>query len=311
MKKSARENGFVPAYSALGTDKLEHRARDARSLLKGCRLCPRGCGADRTAGETGYCGVEDRPFLSSYGLHFGEERPLVGRGGSGTIFFGGCNLSCIFCQNWTISRMVDGEYASVEDLAAVMLALERSGGHNINFVTPTHQMPMILEAVSIAARGGLGVPLVYNCGGYESLEALRLLNGVVDIYMPDLKYMDESAASELSDAPDYPERAKAAIREMHRQVGDLETDSRGIALRGLLVRHLVLPEGLAGTEEAVRFLAEEISKDTYINVMDQYRPCHEAHANPKVSRKITREEYKSAVKAARAAGLHRLSGIFD
>jgi putative pyruvate formate lyase activating enzyme len=207
--------------------------------------------------------------------------------------------------------MMDGEYASVEDLAAIMLALERSGGHNINFVTPTHQMPMILEALAIAAPDGLGVPLVYNCGGYESLESLSLLDGIVDIYMPDLKYTGEAAASELSDAPDYLEKAKAAIREMHRQVGDLDVDGRGIARRGLLVRHLVLPEGLAGTEEAMRFLAEEISKDTYINVMDQYRPCHDAYTNPAVSRRITRGEYKEAVNAARAAGLHRLSGIFD
>ena len=181
MKKAADDHGFLPAYKTLGPEELEQRARHARSLLKGCRLCPRRCGADRTAGDTGYCGVGDRPFISSYGLHFGEEGPLVGRGGSGTIFFGGCNLSCIFCQNWTISRMTDGEYSSAEDLAAIMLALERSGGHNINFVTPTHQMPMILEALAIAVRDGLGVPLVYNCGGYESLEALRLLDGVVDI----------------------------------------------------------------------------------------------------------------------------------
>ncbi|MCK4911951.1 MAG: radical SAM protein [Thermodesulfovibrionales bacterium] len=298
---------FRPAYSRLGQEILEQRARQARELLRDCSVCPRACGVDRTAGVCGYCGIEDRPFISSYGPHFGEESPLVGTGGSGTIFMGGCNLGCLFCQNWTISHEREGHYIDEDALAAIMLGLERAGCHNINIVTPTHQMPMVLGALSIAADRGLELPLVYNCGGYESLEALELLDGVVDIYMPDLKYMDGEVSKRLSDAPDYPEAAKASLREMHRQVGILKMDNRAIAQRGLIVRHLVLPGGLAGTGEAMRFLAQELSPDTYVNIMDQYRPCYRAGEFPEINRRPTHKEYEEAVALARKAGLHRFA----
>lgn len=251
----------------------------------------------------------DRPFVSSWGPHFGEERPLVGRFGSGTIFFGHCNLGCLFCQNWTISHLGEGSEMSFERLAGIMTDLMAMGCHNINLVTPTHQVPMILRAVSIAAETGLSIPIVYNSGGFESVETLKLLEGVVDIYMPDFKYSEPAPAKKYSKAEDYPDAAKAAIKEMHRQVGDLVTDERGIALRGLLVRHLVLPGGLAGTEEVVRFIGEEISKDTYLNIMDQYHPCYKAFEHPPLDRRTTKEEFKRAVKAALAAGLRRIDGI--
>ena len=305
-----RNVGFQPAYGRLGNVALARKADLAREMLKGCSLCPRLCGVDRTAGVCGYCGVEDRPFISSYGPHFGEESPLVGTGGacgSGTIFMGGCNLGCLFCQNWTISHDREGHYIDESGLAAIMLGLERAGCHNINIVTPTHQMPMILGALSMAAERGLEVPLVYNCGGYESLEAVRLLEGVVDIYMPDLKYMDAEASGRLSDAPDYPEAARAALREMHRQVGVLKTDKRGVAMRGMIVEHLVLPGGLAGTREAMRFLAQELSPDTYVNVMDQYRPCYKAGEFPEINRRPTRGEFQEALELAQRAGLHRFA----
>jgi len=293
----------------MGGAALAARAREAGEILRRCSLCPRECSVDRTAGETGFCGVGGLPFVSSWGPHFGEESPLVGGRGSGTIFFAGCNLGCVFCQNWSISHGRQGEEMTLESLADVMLGLQRLGCHNVNFVTPTHQMPMILGALAVAAGKGLRIPLVYNTGGYDSLHAVKLLDGIVDIYMPDFKYADPAAAGEYSDAPDYPEAARAAIREMHRQVGDLVMDERGIALRGLLIRHLVLPGGLAGTREVARFVAEEISRDTYINIMDQYHPCYKAIEHPPLDRRITPAEFEEAVRLAREAGLRRLAGI--
>jgi putative pyruvate formate lyase activating enzyme len=239
----------------------------------------------------------------------GEEAPLVGRRGSGTIFFSGCNLGCLFCQNWSISQGGEGAEISLEKLAGVMLELQGTGCHNINLVTPTHQMPMILESLLIASRRGLRLPLVYNCGGYEPVDVLRILDGVVDIYMPDLKYADAGAAGKYSHAADYPDAARMAVREMHRQVGDLAMDEEGIALRGLLVRHLVLPGGLAGTAEVVRFIAEEISRDTYVNIMDQYHPCYHAFEHPPLDRRLTGEEFQEALRMAREAGLRRIAGI--
>ncbi|HYQ47431.1 MAG TPA: radical SAM protein, partial [Thermodesulfovibrionales bacterium] len=238
-----------------------------------------------------------------------EERPLVGRGGSGTIFFSNCNLCCIFCQNYTISHGGEGREITCEDLAEVMLSLERTGCHNINLVTPTHQVAAIVHAVMIASGRGLSVPLVYNCGGYESVETLKMLDGVVDIYMPDLKYADEDAAGKYSDAIDYPAVAQEAVREMHRQVGDLVMDDRGIALRGLLIRHLVLPGDLAGTERVVKFIAEEISRNTYLNVMDQYHPCYKADNYPEINRRIISREYEHAVACARRTGIKRIDGV--
>ncbi|MCX7844815.1 MAG: radical SAM protein [Candidatus Bipolaricaulota bacterium] len=293
-----------PAYLNLSASELERRIQALYDLASPCRLCPRACGARRDRGEKGFCRTGLRPWVASFGPHFGEERELVGRFGSGTIFFSGCNLGCVFCQNFTISQLGEGEEISVEDLARLMLRLERLGCHNVNLVTPTHQAPMILEALALARDQGLEIPLVWNCGGYESVEALRLLEGVVDIYMPDFKYGDDGVAARLSSAPDYFARACAALKEMHRQVGDLVVRN-GLAVRGLLVRHLVLPNDLAGTERVLRFLREEISPDTYVNLMAQYYPTHRAWEFPEISRRITSEEYKKALVLAQSMGLRR------
>lgn len=299
---------FTPAYKLLPPAVLSDKIREAEEILKECTLCPRSCEVDRTSGQKGFCRTGDKPFVSSWGPHFGEERPLVGRFGSGTIFFGNCNLGCLFCQNYSISHLEEGVEISFEKLADIMLALQGGGCHNINLVTPTHQMPMILRAIQVASEKGLNVPIVYNCGGYESLHLTKLLEGVVDIYMPDFKYWDPEKALKYSYAKDYPEAAKVAIKEMHRQVGDLIID-KGIAMRGLLVRHLVLPEGIAGTPGVVKFIAEEISKNTYINIMDQYHPCYKAFDHPPLNRRITNKEYKEALKIAMEAGLKRIDGL--
>ena len=285
---------------------LEERIEAARELLKECRVCPRECGVDRAAGQTGVCKTGARAWVSSYNAHFGEEDPLVGRHGSGTIFMTHCNLLCLFCQNYDISHQGQGQEVGPEILAGLMIDLARAGCHNINFVTPTHTVPQILEALPLAIRAGLDRPLVYNSGGYDSVETLRLLDGVFDIYMPDFKFWDDEAASKYCQAPDYRERASAAVLEMHRQVGDLEMDEEGVAIRGLLVRHLVLPEGLAGTREVCRFLAQEVSPRTYINIMGQYRPCGRAHEFPELSRGLTMEELRAAQYTAREEGLSRL-----
>jgi putative pyruvate formate lyase activating enzyme len=274
-------------------------------MMRGCRLCPRHCDVDRLADELGACRTATDPIVSSYGPHFGEERPLVGRMGSGTIFLTNCNLRCVFCQNCEISQLGEGRPVSVERLAEMMLELQRRGCHNINWVTPTHQVPMLVEATRIAATDGLRVPIVYNCGGYESLECLRLLDGIIDIYMPDAKYGDNTGGEQLSGVPDYWDRCKEALAEMHRQVGDLELDEQGVATRGLLVRHLVLPGDMARTSAVVRYLAS-LSTDTYINVMAQYRPEHRARKVSAIARPPTRREFQAAVRAAVEAGLHRL-----
>jgi len=297
---------FEPSYVKLvESGEIEKRIEALYERMNPCLLCPNECGVDRLSGEKGICQVGSRPMVSSYGPHFGEEMPLVGFGGSGTIFFTYCNMACVYCQNWEISHLGEGEEISVEDLARIMLLLQARGCHNINLVTPTHQVPFIVEAVKIAAREGLRLPLVYNCGGYESVETLRLLEGIVDIYMPDLKYADERIAFRLSKVPDYPRIAREAIKEMHRQVGDLEI-REGLAVKGLLVRHLVLPGDLSGTREVLEFLAREISPNTYLNLMDQYRPCGEAWKYPPLDRSLTREEYEKALEMAHEVGLERL-----
>jgi len=292
-------------HDTIGLDRLRDRAVRAKRMLSNCTLCPRHCGVDRTAGELGFCGTGDLAVVASYSPHFGEEPPLVGRWGSGTIFFCGCNLGCIFCQNYDISHLKRGSEVSCEELAAMMLALQNRGCHNINFVTPTHVVPQILDALVVARADGLNVPLVYNCGGYESLETLKLLDGVIDVYMPDVKYSDDAVSEALSRAGDYWEVCRAAVKEMHRQVGDLRTDGNGVAASGLLVRHLVLPEGLAGTGAVMRFLAEEISADTYVNVMEQYRPCYRADEDGRLARRISVKEFAEALDDARKHGLHR------
>ena len=272
-----------------------------------CRLCPRRCGTRRLDGETGKCRTADKVIIYGYGPHFGEEAPLVGRGGSGTIFFTHCNLACIYCQNYTISQLGVGKPAEPREIAGMMLDLQDQGCHNINLVSPTHVVPFILEALLIAAEKGLTLPLVYNTGSYDVVETLRLLDGIVDIYMPDMKYSDAETALQLSGVQDYPSVNRDAVREMHRQVGDL-TVNDDIAERGLLVRHLVLPDGLAGTEETVQFLAREISVSTYLNIMAQYHPVFHATTNASLSRRITVEEYSTAVNLAHRYGLNRLDG---
>lgn len=300
---------WKPTYlTLLESGELERRAAEAWARLTYCDLCAWECRVDRTqpGGKRGVCRTGTRARVSSYGPHHGEEDPLRGWRGSGTIFFAGCNLRCQYCQNFEISQFDAGEEVDPEDLAAIMLELQAMGCHNINLVSPSHVVAQILAAVFLAARQGLRLPLVYNTGGYDSLAALRLLDGVVDIYMPDMKYADARVALRLSKAKDYPEVNRRAVKEMHRQVGDLQLNEYGLAQRGLLVRHLVLPNGLAGTEAIVRFLAEEISPNTYLNIMAQYRPCYHAYSFPEIARPITHQEYEAALRLARQAGLRRL-----
>lgn len=289
--------------------KLRERVERALALLEDCHVCPRRCGVNRLEGEVGKCRTGRQALVSSFGPHFGEEAPLVGSSGSGTIFFTYCNLRCCFCQNYTISQLGEGHVVGSEELAEMMLSLQRRGCHNINFVSPTHVVPQILEALEIAVKAGLCVPLVYNSGGYDSLETLNLLDGVVDIYMPDMKYSDEKTAQRFSGVEDYPEINRAAVKEMHRQAGDLQLDDHGVATQGLLVRHLVLPHGFAGTAEVCRFLSQKVSTNTYLNVMAQYHPCYKALDVPELVRPLSGEEFAEAVRIARDRGLHRLDRI--
>ncbi len=293
------------SYLELDRKEFERRIEEAFSLLEDCRLCGRECGVNRLKGEKGACRTGREVIISSFGPHFGEESPLVGRHGSGTIFFTNCNLSCVYCQNYTISQLGEGEVRSEEALANIMIYLQRIGCHNINLVSPTHVMPQILKAIFIAMEKGLRLPIVYNTGGYDSIETIKLLEGIVDIYMPDMKYSDPDMGLKYSKVKNYPEVNRVAVKEMHRQVGDLVIKD-GIATRGLLIRHLVLPNGIAGTEETLKFIAEEISKNTYVNIMDQYRPAYKAHEYPELSRGITGKEFKDAIDLAKKYGLTRL-----
>jgi putative pyruvate formate lyase activating enzyme len=298
----------APAYlHALRGGTLQRRIDRSLGALEHCCLCPRRCGVDRLAGETGYCRTGRRAVVASYNAHFGEETPLVGNHGSGTIFFSHCNLLCNFCQNYEISHLGEGAEMDDGQLAAMMLELQRAGCHNINFVTPSHVVPQMLSALKLAAENGLTLPLVYNCGGYERVETLRLLDGIVDIYMPDFKFWDADTARDTCDAPDYPEVARQALLEMHHQVGDLRIDDEsGLAYKGVLVRHLVLPGGLAGTAKVMQFLATSLSCDTYVNIMSQYRPCGRAREMETLAAAISPMEYDRAVQAARSAGITRL-----
>ncbi|UCG28752.1 MAG: radical SAM protein [Bacteroidales bacterium] len=285
---------------------LRERIRLARDILTECRLCPRECKVNRMEDESGICKTGRRAVVSSYSPHFGEESPLVGFRGSGTIFFTHCNLLCNFCQNYDISHEGRGEEVSETILAEMMIHLQDIGCHNINFVTPSHVVPQILTALEIAIGKGLQVPLVYNTSGYDKVEVLRMLDGIVDIFMPDFKFWDPGISKETCNAPDYPEVARQAIKEMHRQVGDLKVDNLGIALRGVLVRHLVMPYGIAGTKEIMNFLSKEISSGTYVNIMPQYRPCGNAWQDSKLARSLTPGEYHEALEIAKKEGISRL-----
>jgi putative pyruvate formate lyase activating enzyme len=293
----------------LASGELAQRVRLARQHLQDCDLCARYCRVNRLRTVQGaVCRIGAHAVVYSYGAHHGEEDVLRGWNGSGTIFFSGCNLRCEFCQNWDISQKRAGREATAEELAAMMLDLQAQGCHNINFVSLSHVVAQILEAVLIAARHGLKLPLVYNTGGYDSSESLALLDGVIDIYMPDMKYGDSAIAHRYSHVRNYWEINQAAVREMHRQVGYLHLDENGLAYRGLLVRHLVLPNGLAGTEKVLAFIAREISTNTYLNLMDQYYPCYRAGEIPELSRPISKEEYREALDIARRLGLCRQAG---
>ena len=299
-----------PAYiQTARSGALSEKIQKSWKILENCELCPRKCGVDRISGETGICQTAERAFVSSFNAHFGEERPLVGKNGSGTIFFTHCNLMCCFCQNFDISHEGSGRPVGDEELAAIMIAIQNKGCHNINLVTPSHVVPQFLSALEKAIDAGLNLPIVYNSGGYDRVETLQLLEGVIDIYMPDFKFWDAAVAEKTCHAPDYPDTAKAAISEMHRQVGELRIDSNGIARTGLLVRHLVLPEDLAGTRHIMKFIYEAVSADTYVNIMAQYRPCGNAHRVPELRRRITDEEFKAAIDAAREEGITRLDRI--
>lgn len=300
---------WEPAYLRLAAEGLlAQRVEQAYQLFERCELCPRRCRVDRRAGETGFCNATDQVRVHSHNPHFGEELPLVGRCGSGTIFFSHCNLRCVFCQNWPIAHVGLGREVSDEELAEMMLDLQARGCPNINVVTPTHVMPNIVSAVRIAANRGLRLPICYNTGGYERAEIIALLDGIVDIYLPDLKFMDgaESARYATAGARDYPERAQQAILEMQRQVGTLVTDDRGIALRGLMVRHLVMPNRVAGSREFVEWVAANLPLDTYVNIMAQYRVEHRAFEYEPIARAITSEEFVEAIEWAQQAGLTRL-----
>jgi putative pyruvate formate lyase activating enzyme len=299
-----RHPGYV---NALKTGDLEYRVALGREALNHCTLCPRRCGVDRNAGETGICKTAHLAVVASYNAHFGEETPLVGQNGSGTIFFTHCNLLCNFCQNFEISHKGEGVALTDQQLAAVMLELQRDGCHNINFVTPSHVVPQILSSVFLAAQQGLHIPLVYNSGGYDRVETLELLDGIFDIYMPDFKFWDTQVAAATCDAPDYPEVARAALIEMHRQVGELDIDDdSGLAVKGLLVRHLLLPGGMAGTTEIMAFIADSLSRNTYVNVMPQYRPCGRAADVEGLAVALSAEAYRKAIEDANAAGITRL-----
>jgi len=299
---------FVPAYARLlESGELARRVEEAWRRLGDCDLCARHCRVDRRSTIDGaVCRTGERARVASYGAHHGEEYPLRGRRGSGTIFFSWCNLRCVFCQNWDIAQKGVGRDLAPAEIADIMLELQARGCHNINLVTPSHVVAQIIAAVHDAAMRGLRLPLVYNTGGYDSPEALALLDGIIDIYMPDMKYGDSDLARRYSRVRDYVAVNRAAVREMHRQVGDLQLDGDGIALHGLLVRHLVMPNGIAGTDRVLAFLAREISPATYLNLMDQYRPCHRAGEYPGIDRPTTAQEHLDALQAATRFGMRRL-----
>ncbi len=303
------QSDFEPSYLKLHkTGELKKRADELWSILENCRLCPRECGVNRLKGMKGFCRAPgSKLIISAFHPHFGEERPLVGVGGSGTIFFTHCNLRCVFCQNWEISQLGRGTEKSIEDLADMMTELQKVGCHNINVVTPTHYSPHILKALDIAAKKGLRLPVVYNTSGWERVEILKFLDGIVDIYLPDFKYWDSALSKKYSSgAESYPEMTKEAILEMHRQVGVAHPDKNGIMKRGLMIRHLVMPNNTSGSEKVMEWIAENLPEDTYVNIMAQYNPQYKAFDYPELSRRITRAEYKRVVEKAQKLGLTNL-----
>jgi putative pyruvate formate lyase activating enzyme len=300
---------FEPAYLKLHkTGELENRAEKLWTILESCQLCPRKCGVNRLEGMSGYCQSPGSTLVvASFHPHFGEERPLVGVGGSGTIFITHCNLRCVFCQNWEISQLGVGTETALDDFVTMMLYLQMIGCHNINFVTPTHYSALILKALVIAVEKGLRLPIVYNTSGWERLEILEILDGIVDIYLPDFKYWDSDMAAKYSSgAEDYPEVTKAALLEMHRQVGVAKPTEGGVMQRGLMIRHLVMPNNVSGSEKIMEWIAENLPKDTYVNIMAQYTPLFKAYDYPEISRRITDEEYARVVKRAQEVGLTNL-----
>jgi putative pyruvate formate lyase activating enzyme len=303
-----KEEQWIPAYEKLEREgKLAQRIKQAYALFENCQLCPRRCGVNRKKGERGFCQAPMKVVIFNASPHFGEEVSLVGQHGSGTIFFSNCNLRCIFCQNWPISLEGRGKECEDEELAEMMVKLQKIGCHNINLVTPTHVMPNILNATRMALKKGLRVPLVYNTSGYERLEILKILDGIVDIYMPDMKYMDPHKAAKYSaGASDYPDVTKKAIIEMNRQVGVLQTDKGGIALRGVIIRHLVMPNRVAGTEKFVKWVAQTLPKSTYVNIMPQYRVEYKAYEHPEIARGITVQEFLESMEWAEKSGLTNL-----
>ncbi|MEW6103779.1 MAG: radical SAM protein [bacterium] len=294
---------LLPAYLNLSDDDFLRKKDALYEILKECRLCPRKCRVNRIKGEIGYCKAPKDLIVSSVSPHFGEEDELVGENGSGTIFFSHCSLRCIFCQNYEISHFGYGKEITENELALKMIFLQKIGCHNINLVTPTHYVPQIVSAIYLASKNGLSIPIVYNSSGYERVETLKFLCGIIDIYMPDMKYSEREPASVYSNAPDYFEVSKSAIKEMHNQVGDLIVEKE-IAKKGLLIRHLVLPNNEAGTHNILEFIAS-LSKDTYINIMDQYRPLYQANRFPKIARTIKYDEYQKAISEAKRVGLYR------
>jgi putative pyruvate formate lyase activating enzyme len=307
-RRAKIDPGFKPPYLELHqSGELKRRGKELWDIMKSCKLCPRECEVDKLAGDEGFCDADAQLEISSYHPHFGEERPLVGRGGSGTIFLTNCSLRCVFCINWEVSQGGEGSARSIEDMANMMLRLQKRGCHNINMVTPTHYSPHILLALDKAAANGLRLPLVYNTCGWERVEILKKLDGIVDIYLPDFKYADpEMAAKYSSDADTYPEVTKAALLEMHRQVGVAKPAEDGLMYRGLMIRHLVMPNRVSGTKQAIEWIAKNLPKDTYLNIMSQYRPVYKAFDYPQIARRLNRKEYKEAVQWAKDAGLTNL-----
>ncbi|UCG84737.1 MAG: radical SAM protein [Gemmatimonadota bacterium] len=305
---SQGDPAFEPGYLALHrSGVLRRRGEELWQVMQACRLCPRECGAARLDGEAGFCQGTSQLRIATYHPHFGEERPLVGRGGSGTVFFSNCNLRCVFCINWQISQGGEGDPRTLDELAEMMLRLQARGCVNINIVTPTHYSPHIVLALDIAAERGLRLPLVYNTNGWDRLEILEMLDGIVDIYLPDFKYAQSAMASKYSSGADtYPEITKSAMLEMHRQVGVAKPAADGLMYRGLMIRHLVMPNRVGGSRDVIGWIAENLPKDTYVNIMSQYTPTYKAFDYPEISRRVTHQEYREVVEYAEQVGLTNL-----